>query len=77
MLFRSATKGNGLSSDEQHNLLSDIAKKTEEKLKVLRQIRGHVVMWPGQFAVDSHFEKEIKDSPAIRIIEMASRGFFL
>ena len=49
---------------------------TVNKLTKLAAVRGHIVHWPTKFGSDTQ-TAGIKNSPAVRVIEMASRGFFL
>lgn len=50
--------------------------ETKSRLEILNRVRGHVVTWPGEFAAHTELA-EIKDSTSVRVVEIASRGFFL
>jgi len=64
---------------EEHSALGyndSETEKTAERLQWLNKTRGHAVVWQGKFARDTT-EAEIKDDPKVRMLELASRGFFL
>ena len=49
---------------------------TSDRLAILRNVRGEVTLWPGNFGCDTP-DAEIKADMTIQIAEALSRGFFV